>query len=155
MNKLESALGGQFTKNKNAVRTRSFVLGGHTFKVKIPLTKEFEEIKIRMELVDNDIVESYYKEMIKDLKESDNCKITDDDVVVSGQSMREASKNKHVLEQRVTEMFKLLVPEESEFDMANINYKMIDELFPLPIQLKVMENISNVVSPTYEEAKGK
>ena len=136
MNKLESALGGQFTKNKNAVRTRSFVLGGHTFKVKIPLTKEFEEI-------------------IKDLKESDNCKITDEDVIVSGQSMREASKNKHVLEQRVTEMFKLLVPEESEFDMANIDYKMIDELFPLPIQLKVMENISNVVSPTYEEAKGK
>ena len=155
MNKLEKALGSQFAKHKESVRTRSFTLGGHTFKVKVPLTKEFEEMQVRMEVIDDEIIDIYYQDLIKDLEESENCHITEDDVLVDGNSMKAAATNKRILEQRITELFRLLVPEEADFDMANITYPMIDELFPLPIQLQVIKSISETVSPGYEEAKGK
>jgi hypothetical protein len=155
MNKLEKALGSQFAKHKESVRTRSFTLGGHTFKVKVPLTKEFEEMQVRMEVIDDEIIDIYYQDLIKDLEESESCHITEDDVLVDGNSMKAAATNKRILEQRITELFRLLVPEEADFDMANITYPMIDELFPLPIQLQVIKNISETVSPGYEEAKGK
>ena len=155
MNKLEKALGSQFAKHKESVRTRSFTLGGHTFKVKVPLTKEFEEMQVRMEVIDDEIIDIYYQDLIKDLEEGENCHITEDDVLVDGNSMKAAATNKRILEQRITELFRLLVPEEADFDMANITYPMIDELFPLPIQLQVIKSISETVSPGYEEAKGK
>ncbi len=155
MNKLEKALGSQFVKHKESVRTRSFTMGGHTFKVKVPLTKEFEEMQVRMELIDDEIIDIYYQDLIKDLEEGENCHITEDDVLVDGNSMKAAATNKRILEQRITELFRLLVPEEADFDMANITYPMIDELFPLPIQLQVIKNISETVSPGYEEVKGK
>lgn len=155
MNKLEKALGSQFVKHKESVRTRSFTMGGHTFKVKVPLTKEFEEMQVRMEMIDDEIIDIYYQDLIKDLEESENCHITEDDVLVDGNSMKAAATNKRILEQRITELFRLLVPEEADFDMANITYPMIDELFPLPIQLQVIKSISETVSPGYEEAKGK
>ena len=94
-------------------------------------------------------------DLIKDLEEGENCHITEDDVLVDGNSMKAAATNKRILEQRITELFRLLVPEEPDFDMANITYPMIDELFPLPIQLQVIKSISETVSPGYEEAKGK
>jgi hypothetical protein len=130
-------------------------MGGHTFKVKVPLTKEFEEMQVRMELIDDEIIDIYYQDLIKDLEEGENCHITEDDVLVDGNSMKAAATNKRILEQRITELFRLLVPEEADFDMANITYPMIDELFPLPIQLQVIKNISETVSPGYEEVKGK
>jgi hypothetical protein len=130
-------------------------MGGHTFKVKVPLTKEFEEMQVRMEMIDDEIIDIYYQDLIKDLEESENCHITEDDVLVDGNSMKAAATNKRILEQRITELFRLLVPEEADFDMANITYPMIDELFPLPIQLQVIKNISETVSPGYEEVKGK
>ena len=155
MNKLEKALGSQFAKHKESVRTRSFTMGGHTFKVKVPLTKEFEDMQVRMEQTNDETLEAYYQDLIKDLKEGEGCQFIEDDVLVDGGSMREAAKNKRILEQRITELFRLLVPEEVDFDMANITYPMIDELFPLPIQLQVIKSISETVSPGYEEAKGK
>ena len=43
MTRLSSAFGEKY--QSNALRTKSFELGGHTFKVRIPLTKEMEVIQ--------------------------------------------------------------------------------------------------------------
>lgn len=162
MNNLATALGKNFIKNKEAVRIRSFELGGHTFKVKVPLTAEFEVMQERMKELPAEKIEQYYKEIIKDLekyrttKEPDiDVKFEGNDVLVEGKSMREAAKNKLIAEQRITEMFKLLVPEEVGFDMNTITYKMIEELFPFPVQMQVIEEISKVISTGYEGGKGK
>ena len=69
--------------------------------------------------------------------------------------MMEQAKNRHVTEINITEMFKLLVPEESGFDMSTITYDEIDELFPKPIQLEMIHSMNNVLSPTYMEVKEK
>lgn len=160
MNTLATALGKDFIKNKEKVRIRSFEMGGHTFNVKIPLTAEFEAMQIRMKELDKIRIEHYYQELTRDIRANaaegqEGLEITDEDVLIDGRSMREAAKNKYIAERRITELFKLLVPEEEGFDMNNITYAMIEELFPFPIQMKIIEEISRVVSLQYEEAKGK
>lgn len=162
MSKLASAFGKDFLKNKDKVRTRTFDLGGHTFKVKVPLTSEFEIMQERMKVVDEEKVADYYKELTKELeKHRDNpepelkCEFVEDDIIVDGRSMREAARNKIIAENRITEMFRLLVPEEKDFDMGTITYPMIEELFPFAIQMQMMEMIGKTVSPNYEAQKGK
>jgi len=162
MNSFANALGKDFVKNKDAVRVRSFIMGGHTFKVLVPLTLEFEALQIRMKQIDEEKVAKYYAELTaempkvrEELPEDAKVEITDNDVVIDGRSMREAARNKFIIENRITEMFKLLVPEEKGFDMQTITYSMIEELFPFPIQMQVMEEIANVVSPNYQESRGK
>lgn len=162
MNHLANALGSKFVQNKDAVRTRTFELGGHTFKVKVPLTAEFEQMQKRMNEHDDEKIEKYYKDLIvplekyRDQKDLEvDVKFEENDIVLEGRSMREAAKNKLIAENRITEMFKLLVPEEEGFDMNNITYPMIEELFPFPVQLQILDKISQVVSPTYEATRGK
>jgi hypothetical protein len=149
MSQFAAALGSKFAENKDAIRIRSFELGGHTFKVKVPLTAEFEAMQKRMTEVDDGEVEQFYRELIGELPEEDG------DVIVEGRSLREAAKNKALIRNRITEMFKMLVPEDKNFDMGTIDYDMIEELFPFPVQMQVIEEISNVVSPSYVESRGK
>ncbi len=160
MSQLAQAFGKKF--NKDSVRIKSFEYGGHTFKVKVPLTAEFEVMQQRMKEMPEDRLNKYYEDIIKDLEKFRNStepdikvEFKDDDVIVEGKSMKEAAKNKLIAEQRITEMFKLLVPEQDGFDMQTITYPMIEELFPFPIQMQVIEEISNVISLNYEGGKGK
>jgi hypothetical protein len=158
MNSLANALGKDFVKKKEAVRIRTFELGGHTFKVKVPLTVEFEIMQERMKSVDEEKIERYYQDITKEIQKDNNAKgieFTENDILVDKRSMRETAKNKAIAEQRITEFFKLLVPEEDKFDMNTITYAMIEELFPFPIQMQIMEEISRVVSIQYEVQKGK
>jgi hypothetical protein len=162
MSKLASAFGKDFLKNKDKVRTRTFDLGGHTFKVKVPLTSEFEIMQERMKVVDEEKVATYYKDLTKDLEkyrdEPDadmKCEFVEDDIFVDGRSMKEAARNKLIAENRITEMFRLLVPEEQNFDMETITYEMVEELFPFAVQMQMVEMIGKTVSPNYEVQKGK
>ena len=158
MNSLANALGKDFVKKKEAVRIRTFELGGHTFKVKVPLTVEFEIMQESMKTVDEEKIERYYKDITKEIQKDNNVKgieFTENDILVDKRSMRETAKNKAIAEQRITEFFKLLVPEENGFDMNTITYAMLEELFPFPIQMQIMEEISRVVSIQYEVQKGK
>lgn len=149
MSQFAAALGSKFAENKDAIRIRSFELAGHTFKVKVPLTSEFEAMQKRMLEINESEVEQFYRDLIGEMPEEDG------DVVIEGRSMREASRNKALVRNRITEMFKMLVPEDKEFDMETITYEMIEELFPFPVQMQVIEEISHVVSPSYTESRGK
>lgn len=156
MNQFANALGKDFLKHKDTVRTRTFTMGGHTFKVKVPLTVEFEAMQKRIAEIDEEKVEQYYKALVEPLKDGGGkIEFTDNDTLVDGRSIREAAKNKVLMQSRITEMFKLLVPEEKGFDMGTITYDMIEELFPFPVQVQVIEKIGEVISPTYVETKGK
>lgn len=162
MNQFANALGKKFVENKDALRIRSFELGGHTFKVKVPLTADFDLIQQRIKVIDEEKVQKYYDELAKPfidnkeefLKEGD-VEFTDNDILLKGTSLKETAKNKYITENRILELFKLIVPEEQGFDMNTITYEMIDELFPFSIQLQVLENINEVIAPSYKATKGK
>ena len=160
MSNFSNALGKTF--NKDAIRIRSFELGGHTFKVKIPLTSDFDAIQEKMKIIDLAKVEQYYQEIAKPfldskeefLKQGD-VEFLDNDIVLRGTSLQETAKNKIITENRILELFKFIVPEEEGFDMTTITYDMIEELFPFSVQLQILESINEVISPSYKATKGK
>ena len=162
MTTFAKALGKKFEAQKEEIRIRSFEMNGHTFKVKVPLTVETDLMYQRMKIIDQDIVKKYYDELTAEIiankdKNTGEIQITfeDNDVIIENRSMREAATNKALTELRITEMFKMLVPEEKGFDMETITYDMIDELFPFAVQMQIIDKISQTISPSYTDSKGK
>jgi hypothetical protein len=159
MTRLSTAFGEKYQANKKNLLIRSFELGGHTFKVRIPLVAESDEIYKKVSEPDAKTVEKIYVDITASLRkfqatQSDDFKFTDDDVLVDGRSMREAAKNKAITEARITEFFKLLVPELEGASLEDLTYKDIEEEFPISVQMQIVEKIGEVISPTYKEARG-
>ena len=159
MTRLSTAFGEKYQANKKNLLIRSFELGGHTFKVRIPLVAESDEIYKKVSEPNADTVEKIYVDITASLRkfeatQSDDFKFTDDDVLVDGRSMREAAKNKAITEARITEFFKLLVPELEGASLEDLTYKDIEDEFPISVQMQIVEKIGEVISPTYKEARG-
>lgn len=156
MSKLASALGKKYEENRLSVLTRKFELGEHTFKVRIPSVQEIEAIYNYFKNPNDVEVEKAYQEMIKfiDLKDvQEGVEIKDNDIVIEGRSMREAAKNKHVLQYRITEYIKFLVPETGSLE--SLTYADVEAEFPLAIQLTLVDKINEVIAPDYKEIKSK
>ena len=160
MNQFANALGKSF--NKDTLRIRSFDMGGHTFKVKVPLTAEYENMLEAVKIIDDNKVNQYYDDLSKEFinnksefEKQEDVVFTDNDILLKGTSLRETAKNKAILENRILELIKLIVPEEEGFDMSTITYDMVEELFPFSIQIQLIEEISLVISPSYKSIKGK
>jgi len=159
MTKFSLAFGDKYQANRKNLLIRSFELGGHTFKVRIPLVAESDEIYKKVSEPDEETIEKVYQEITKPLRQFENnqteeFKFTDDDILVDGRSMREAAKNKAITEARITEFFKLLVPEMEGVTLEDLNYADIEEEFPISVQMQIVEKIGEVISPTYREARG-
>jgi hypothetical protein len=159
MTKFSSAFGDKYQSNKKNLLTRTFELGGHIFKVRIPLVAESETIYQKVANPDEETVEKIYQEITASLRQfegnqTDEFQFTENDVLVEGRSMREAAKNKAITESRITEFFKLLVPELEGATLEDLTYKDIQEEFPISVQMQIVEKIGEVISPTYKEARG-
>ena len=159
MTKFASAFGEKYQANRKNLLTRSFELGGHTFKVRIPLVAESDAIYKKVSEPDEQAVNVIYDSITKPLLEfkdnqNDDFVFVDDDILVQGRSMREAAKNKAITEARITEFFKLLVPELEGASLEDLTYPDIEEEFPLSVQMQIVEKIGEVISPTYKEARG-
>ena len=160
MNQFANALGKSF--NKDSLRIRSFELGNHTFKVKVPLTAEYESMLEAIKIVNNEKVNQYYDELSKEFinnksefEKQEDVVFTDNDILLKGTSLRETAKNKAILENRILSLIKLIMPEEEGFDMSTITYDMVEELFPFSVQIQLIEEISLVISPSYKTVRGK
>jgi hypothetical protein len=159
MTKFSSAFGDKYQTNRKNLLIRSFELGGHTFKVRIPLIAESDAIYKKVSEPDEETIEKVYQEITKPLRQFENnqteeFKFTDNDILVDGRSMREAAKNKAITEARITEFFKLLVPEMEGVTLEDLTYADIEEEFPISVQMQIVEKIGEVISPTYREARG-
>jgi hypothetical protein len=159
MTKLSSAFGEKYQAKRKDLLTRSFELGGHTFKVCIPLMVESDAIYKKVSTPDEETIEKIYQEITAPLRQfennqSEDFQFTDNDILVEGRSMREAAKNKAITEARITEFFKLLVPEMEGVSLEDLTYADIQEEFPIAVQMLIVEKIGEVISPTYREARG-
>lgn len=159
MSKLATALGNAYTDKRRAIRIRAFELGGHTFKVRVPLTSESDAMFARISTPAPDAIEAVYNLLTASLikfkdQQSEEFQFTDNDIVVSGRSMREAAKNKAIMEARITEYVRLLVPEDPEQSMADITYADIEAEWPLSVQVALVDKIVEVISPNYKETRG-
>ena len=159
MTKLGSAFGEKYQAKRKDLLTRIFVLNGHTFKVRIPLVAESDAIYKKVTEPDEETVEKIYQEITAPLRQfessqTEEFQFTDNDILVDGRSMREAAKNKAITEARITEFFKLLVPEMEGVTLEDLTYADIEEEFPIAVQMLIVEKIGEVISPTYREARG-
>jgi hypothetical protein len=157
MSKIASILGNE--KKLKDIRIKKFELGGHTFRVRVPLVSESDAIYAKVMTPNEEKVSEIYQQLTASLiqfkdKESDDFQFSDDDVIVSGRSMREAAKNKAMIETRVVEYIKLLVPESEDQTLDDITYKDIEDEFPLSVQMSLIKAIGEAISPTYEESRG-
>lgn len=151
MSKLAKALGAKYQEHRLSVLTRTFELGEHTFKVRVPAVHEIEAIYNYAKNPNEEKIELAYKDLIKDLSKENE---VDGDIVIEGRSMREAAINRVVFEHRMVEFFKLLIPENGE-SLDDLEYSDIAEEFPLPVQLKIVDSINEAISPNYENIRGK
>jgi len=154
MTRLSSALG-----TGAEFRIKKFDLGGHAFRVRVPLVSESDAMHSRIIKPDSAAIDKIYADLTKSLDEFKTLKnedlvFTENDVVVSGRSMREAATNKAMMEARITEMIRLLQPENPANTLDDITYAEIEQEWPLSVQLALVEKISEVVSPGYKETRG-
>ena len=153
MSKLSQALGNKYEQNRVSVLTRTFVMGEHTFKVRVPSIAEIETIYNYFKNPNEDDVEKEFQNIIKELPDLEEYK-QGNDVVIEGRSMRESAKNKCVIQHRIVEYIKLLIPENGE-SLENLTYQDVEEEFPLAIQLELVDAINEAISPNYENTRGK
>lgn len=148
MGKLSSAL-----KIKDTLRVKSFELGNHTFKVRVPLNKELEEITDRIINIPEDVVNARLKKMTDTLTKDpiEGVEVKDGDVFVEGKSTKETVITVLQMERKITEYIKLLVPETGSLE--DITYAEVEEEFPLQIQLELLQKIVESIQPGYTDAR--
>lgn len=149
MSKLSQALGKKYEENRLSVLTRTFELGDHTFKVRVPNVSEIETIYNYFNNPNTEKIEKEYKDIIAGFEKDE----VNGDVVIEGRSMREAAKNKVVLKYRIVEYFKFIIPETGSLD--DLTYEDIESEFPLAVQLTIVEKINEVISPDYRDTRSK
>lgn len=149
MTKLSSAFG-----EMPNLRVKSFELAGHSFKVRVPLTKEMEELNKRIQLVPEDRFKERYEKAVSGFKDQvaiDGIEIKDDDVIIDGRSTKELIETAIRVENRIVEFIRLLVPIEG--DLSAITYEEIDEEFPFSVQVELLEKIGEAIQPGYRDAR--
>lgn len=149
MTRLSSAFG-----DIQNLRTKTFELGGHTFKVRIPLSKELDDMQERISKFDKQEYQKRFDKMTSSFKESaaiEGIVVTDDDVVVEGRSTKELVETILQVENRMVEYIKLLIPENGTLD--NITYQDIEDEWPMAVQLEMLSRISDAIQPGYKDSR--
>lgn len=152
MTRFSTAFGDKYTAQ--ALRTKSFELGGQKFKVRIPLTKEMTELQERILKIDPVEAKKRFDKMTSSFKEAivEGIVVTEDDFIVDGRSTKELVENIIQFENRIVEYIKLLVPVNGTLD--DITYAEIDEEWPMQVQMELLKCISDAIQPGYKESRG-
>jgi hypothetical protein len=153
MTRLGSAFGSKY--NTEALRTKTFELGGHIFKVRIPLTKEMDEIQSRVTKFDEAELLTRFNKMTASFrtgKPVEGIVITKDDVTVDGRSTKELVESTLITENQIVAFIKLLVPEEGTLD--ELTYADVDAEWPIQVQLELLAKITEAIQPGYKVSRG-
>ena len=153
MSKLSSAFGKKYESAVAQIRTKTFSIGGHEFKVRIPLTAEMSALQERIADVHDDKLQAKLDEMTKGLRENPpvGVEVTESDVIVEGKSTRELANAVLMMENRVIEYIRLLVPVSGTLD--DITYAEIEEEWPLAVQMEIVERIAEAIQPGYKDTR--
>ena len=152
MSRIQSALGDSYQKAH--LRTKTFELGGHTFKVRIPLTKEMEQIEEAITTIDDAVLQQRYEKMSSSFRAGtliDGVEITEDDVIVEGRSTKDLVRQVIMMEQRIVQYIKLLVPVAGTFD--DLTYQDVDDEWPMAVQLEMIAKITESIQPGYKDSR--
>jgi hypothetical protein len=154
MSRIQSAFGDSYQKAH--LRTKTFELGGHVFKVRIPLTKEMEQIEEAIEKINPEDLQTRYEKMSASFRTGtviEGIEITEDDVIIEGRSTKDLVKKIIMMENRMVQFIRLLVPEVGTLD--DITYEDIDAEWPMAVQLEMIAKITESIQPGYKDSRKK
>jgi hypothetical protein len=154
MSRIQSAFGDSYQKASAHLRTKTFELGGHVFKVRIPLSKEMEQIETAITTIDDEVLKRRYEKMSSSFRDGvllDGVEVTDDDVIIEGRSTRELARSVILMEQRIVEYIKLLVPENGNWD--GLTYEEVEAEWPMTVQLEMVAKISETIQPGFKDSR--
>lgn len=136
-------------------------------KVRVPVKREMEEMLAKITTPDPKAVTEIFDRLSKPLRESvaengaefletlnsdgDRLKITDDDVIVNGTSIKQVSNLAAIWQTQVTSYFSLLQSETGE--PINESYDEIAEEFPDAVIKEIITKIDEAIRPSYKETK--
>lgn len=152
MSRIQSAFGDSYQKAH--LRTKTFELGGHVFKVRIPLTKEMEQIEEAIETINPEELQARYEKMSASFRTGtviEGIEITEDDVIIEGRSTKDLVKKIIMMENRMVQFIRLLVPEVGTLD--DITYEDIDAEWPMAVQLEMIAKITESIQPGYKDSR--
>jgi excinuclease UvrABC ATPase subunit len=140
-------------KINDSIRTKTFEMNGHTFKVKVPLGSELDSINKRIISPTQEAIDARFAKMSANLKDADieGIEHKDGDIIIDGNSIKKTVTSVLQMETKITEYFKLLIAEQGTLE--NITYDEIDGEFPLQTQFEFLEKITEVIQPNYKDAR--
>jgi hypothetical protein len=145
MSRLASSLG-----DVSDLRIKTFTLGNHEFKVRVPLTAELDAIQKRIDNIPEKDIQQRFSEITKGM-EGEGIERTKDDVIVAGRSSKELAKTVLSMESRIVEFIKLLVPENG--NLQDITYAEIEAEWTLQTQMEILAKISEAIAPGYKDSR--
>lgn len=153
MSKLSSAFGKKYESALQQIRTKSFILGGHEFKVRVPLTAEMDAMSKRILEIDESKRDAKFKEMTQNLTHNPELgiEITETDVIINGKSTKELVSAVLTMENRIVEYVRLLVAPNGSLD--DITYEEIEAEWPLSVQMEIIDAINEAIQPGYKETR--
>lgn len=161
MTKLSSVLGSKYQSKRKQLFIRTFDLGGHTFRVKVPTVAESDAMYQRINSPDEQKVDEIFKAMSEPLHQYKNqadlhseFEFLEDDILVGGRSIKETAKTKVMTQTRIVEFIKLLIPEDEANSLEDLTYEDVEAEWPISVQMSLLEKIAESVSPNYKESRG-
>lgn len=164
-------LGASYSQVRDQVKIKKIevTVGSVAFnlRVRVPLKREMELMLERISYPSPELVERVYARLSKPLKDSiaeggddflqvlnadkQIITVTENDIIVDGNSVRQVATFNAMWETKVTEFFHLLQSESGE--PIDETYEQISEEFPEPVIRQIVEDIESAIKPDYKTAK--
>ena len=168
---IATKLGSSYESIKNATKQKKIKITFNDveceLKVRVPFKREMEEITAKISLPNEELVEAIYTILSTPIKETvtnagdgfidavnaegDKLKITDNDVIVDGTSVRQVATVSAIWQTQVEQYFSLLLTESGE--PVNETFDQISEEFPEYAIREIVAKIGDAIKPNYEDTK--
>ena len=166
---LANKLGAGYDSNRAKLKTISLNLGDLDFKLKLqlPVKREMEEITEMISEPAQDRIDAIYVKLSEPIRklvtdggdafldainsEKKNIIISDDDIIIDGNSVKQVAMLSAMWEIKVEKYFHLLQTESGE--KITENFEEISAEFPDPIIKYIIETIENTIKPDYQTTK--
>ena len=168
---ISNKLGASYESIRAAARIKTIKVAINDMecelKVRVPVKREMDEITSKLNTPDADLVEKLYDEMAGPLKQTvksvedgflealnadgEKMRFTDNDVIVSGTSVRHVA-TLTALWQRQVEMFFSLLQTQTGEPVTETFQEIADE-FPEAVIREIVKRIDEAIRPSYQDAK--
>jgi hypothetical protein len=136
-------------------------------RLRVPVKRELEEMLSQITTPEQELVDRIYTALsaplLKTLNETDGdflkvlnaesekIKLTDDDVIIDGNSVKHIAQVSAIWQTQVQKYFSLL--QSSTGEPINETYEEIAEEFPEFVIKEIIEKIESAIRPNYKETK--